>query len=76
MEKLKRNLRDFIQEKIPFNNRLHKLKIIKDIISGIDYLHSKNIIHLDLKPANIMLDEKNTKAVIIDFGISKFLLQD
>ena len=41
------------------------------IYSAIQYIHSKNVIHRDLKPNNILfLDEEKTKIVIIDFGIS------
>ena len=45
-------------------------KIIKEICEGIQYLHDKNIVHLDLKPANILLDNKMSPK-ICDFGLSR-----
>lgn len=39
------------------------------IAEALDYLHGNNILHLDVKPANILVC--NGKAVLIDFGISK-----
>ena len=51
------------------------LPIIKQIAAGLDYAHSKNILHLDIKPANIMIDSKgNTK--IMDFGIAQQICTD
>lgn len=46
-----------------------KNKCIYQILCGIDYIHSKNIVHLDIKPENIMLGADNI-IKIIDFGIS------
>lgn len=47
-----------------------RLKIIYDICDVVNYLHAtKGMIHADLKPQNIMLDE-NTNVYIIDFGTS------
>ena len=42
------------------------------IISGLSYLHSKNIMYRDMKPENILLDGKGNIA-LADFGISKIL---
>jgi len=48
----------------------HKYQIVKDIISGVEYLHKRNIIHADLKSPNIMLNQQY-RAKITDFGVSK-----
>ena len=48
----------------------YALKIIKEVGSALEYIHMQNILHLDVKPSNILL-RKNGDAVLIDFGISK-----
>lgn len=44
-------------------------KYIKQICTALQEVHRQNIIHLDIKPENILLDA-NDRAVLIDFGIS------
>ena len=49
---------------------LHAKMIFKKILEGIQYCHQKNICHLDIKIANILLDEKYDPK-ITDFGLSQ-----
>uniref|UniRef100_A0ACD5TD16 Uncharacterized protein n=1 Tax=Avena sativa TaxID=4498 RepID=A0ACD5TD16_AVESA len=49
-----------------------RFEIIKGICKGLCYLHDKRILHLDLKPANILLDDHMVPK-ITDFGLSRCL---
>lgn len=53
-----------------FSFKQLKESIIPALNSGLNVLHSKKIIHKDLKPSNIMLCDDQTNVAIIDFGIS------
>jgi serine/threonine protein kinase len=50
--------------------RRERYEIIKGICEGLHYLHAIHILHLDLKPANILLDD-NMVPKIADFGLSR-----
>lgn len=47
---------------------LYSIEIFKQILSGVDYLHNLNIIHMDLKLENIIIDPITRCIKIIDFG--------
>lgn len=62
-------LHDVIQHKYPFTLKEFE-EIVLQICDGLHFIHSKEIIHRDLKSQNIMFDNKN-KIRIMDFGLSK-----
>ena len=51
-----------------------RYQIIKGICEGLQYLHNKvGIIHMDLKPANIMVDTDDMVPKITDFGLARLV---
>ena len=46
------------------------LRYIRQVAGALDFVHGKRMMHLDVKPANILLNENN-EAILIDFGLAK-----
>lgn len=44
--------------------------LVDDLLSGLNYIHSHKIIHGDIKPSNLLLNQQNTHLKISDFGSS------
>lgn len=44
-------------------------RYFKQILSGVEYLHSRGVAHRDLKPENILLDDHDI-IKISDFGMA------
>jgi hypothetical protein len=67
------NLKRFITVKRP--TAIERLRIFKNVCAGVRHLHKNGIIHGDLKPNNILVDEEGNP-FIIDFGLGVDLLLD
>ena len=65
-------LRDLIESKEKLDLAL-SLKLITDILSGLEYARKRDIVHRDLKPENILLETQNNVYIarIADFGIAR-----
>jgi serine/threonine protein kinase len=67
LEKLKGNLLadlNILEMSIEFKNML-----FKNLLSSLEYIHLNRIIHADITPSNIMINDK--KITLFDFGISQ-----
>ena len=64
------SLDDYIKSKtyIPEEEAIEELHAIADALT---YMHQQHMLHLDLKPKNIMRRQKDGKLFLIDFGLSK-----
>jgi serine/threonine protein kinase len=50
-------------------------RYLRDILLGLDYLHSRNITHRDIKPENVLVDNDGV-AKLADFGLSREITPD
>lgn len=64
------NLNDYIEKNA--TSQKDALNIIKAVADALVYMHDeKHLLHLDLKPGNIMRRTKDGHVFLIDFGLSK-----
>ena len=51
----------------------HLQRLVTELLSGLDEVHSAGYVHRDVKPSNIML-RKNGSSVLLDFGAARQVL--
>ena len=70
---LSKSLNNLVKE-----SEVVKAHIMFQLLSAINYCRSMNLMHRDIKPDNILLEEKNKNGVynikLIDFGTAKFFV--
>ncbi|XP_078676043.1 serine/threonine-protein kinase D1-like isoform X6 [Branchiostoma floridae x Branchiostoma belcheri] len=76
MEKLKGDMLEMIlsSQKGRLNERVTKF-LVTQILVALKYLHSKNIVHCDLKPENVLLSSDNAfpQVKLCDFGFARII---
>ena len=65
------SLKDVIEKKKTLQVN-HTVALMRQILRGVGYAHKKGIIHLDLKPGNILISKSGMPRVM-DFGISMMI---
>ena len=60
---------DYILEKMPKLSLSRVLDILLQVCAGLDYAHGQDIVHQDIKPANIFV-QRNDQVKIVDFGLA------
>jgi len=63
------DLRQFIRKKGKLSVE-ETIKIARQILQGLGYAHKRNIVHRDVKPANILMAEDDVPK-IVDFGLAR-----
>ena len=68
-------LDEYVHSKNIEHLRIQGRRMIKEMLSGLQFLHDQGILHRDLKPSNILIDVEDHMR-LTDFGISRVLNED
>ena len=47
-----------------------RLRLVEELLDAVGYIHSKGVVHRDLKPGNILVTRNGTDIKLIDFGLA------
>lgn len=55
---------------LPLSETIHT---ITQVLDALSYAHDEGVVHQDIKPANILVDDRFKRPVVADFGIARTL---
>jgi alpha-tubulin suppressor-like RCC1 family protein len=70
-----RNLKEILRKEGPLEVP-RTLSLLRDVASALAYAHRRRIVHRDVKPENIYIDEEVGSARLADFGVARPWDQD
>lgn len=56
------------------NLEITALKILKKLLTAVEYLHANYVCHRDISPQNILVSEDISIFKLVDFGVSKIFM--
>lgn len=48
-------------------SEMHVCELLRQLLSGVDYLHGRRVVHLDLRSDNVLVTDRNV-VKIVDLG--------
>lgn len=64
------NLNEMVKRNGPLSEA-KAVEYIRKVGDALDYIHSRNMTHFDVKPANIVVRKADDYPILLDFGLSK-----
>ncbi len=46
------------------------LRVLHDVGAALDFIHPRGVVHRDVKPANILIEDETGRALLADFGVA------
>jgi serine/threonine-protein kinase len=63
-------LRERVERAGPLTPR-YAMKVMQEVAWALAYAHERGVVHRDVKPDNIMIDQSTDRALVTDFGIAQ-----
>jgi serine/threonine-protein kinase len=67
-----RNLDDLLRDPKAELTLIRRLQILQQVAMGVDFAHSRGVVHRDLKPQNVMVGDFG-EVLVVDWGLAKVL---